>query len=485
MRKHKAPKFNAVLEDFRKFAGMSDGKTAEEQCSKEKGVSNPGTSPEIKDELAGGGQPFGATTDAASSLGHLTGESYEGKKSPSIEEHSKKEVPASSKVAEASSIVNDLLATIDNAMKAPERSEQKKQASANENDDLSVKVANHIRNMSVGYELGRYLFGAIGQKQAEEIPQQAPEGDEGDEITTILQAIQELVAEGQIDEAQAQEFLMSLEAAIQGGGAGAPEEVAKTAAEGTDEEITIILQAIQELVAEGQIDEAQAQEFLASLEAAIQGGAEEMPAEAPAEAPMPVSDEAIKEAALSLAIEHKVAQLSSMGYTDDQISYAIQQDALKDAETLKKVAEVEQISAIFEDALSNKVAGAIEAGATEGQVVDLINHYSAFPEVIFDELKKEAAFDEQMNQVVYGLKRQGYSEAQVEEYIKRAAYNDAMDIAEENEKASIRSVVEKRAQENRSHIPEEHEKIADVISDMILEGKITQEEGQTLFAELL
>ena len=440
-KKTKTPKFNSVLEDFRKFAGL---KVAEEQGDKEQSVSYIPSEADVKKQLPAGGKPFGSNVDPNANRGTAQGEKASDTKEPTTEEESTKETPASAKVAsEDEDLVNTLLQSIslvvnetkvasDPEVKTVCKEETKetgkevpvtstteiacedKTASVNEiNEDvLASKIANHFRNVSVGYELGKFLFQTLGQKVAAEgeMPADAAaspdvaagmeaggapveaSGDGGDEVATILQAVQELVQEGQISEEQAQQFLTELQAATQGGGA------------------------------EGGAHEAAPQE------------------EKEVESEEPVKEEEEGKEAMIAAVNEKVAELVSEGKTDSQIEEYLKEAAANDAAIIVEQAQEEaaqQEVAVFNDYVYSKVASAIDEGASDEQVNEYIKFAKENPAEVVGEINTLVQIENAVNTKVAELKAAGQSEAQIEEYLKQAAIADAATMQQDNIKSAI------------------------------------------------
>ncbi len=475
MSKRKAPKFNTVLEDFRRFIGES--KEAEESQGKsESSVALGKSDKEVVQELPGAGKTKGGPTEPVSNKGVDATQKLPGTSEPSKEEPSRKECAPSSKVAEEdapSDLVNRLLSNIKLAVEAIETEEQK-EASANveakkeltgeqakldlnenekidaedlknlrdgkpakkatdeseaseapvaeelseesqeeskeaeshcdtadnsakevapeksdeeseekeeeeaeeekeeskeasedcqkpecgkcgsekketleiDEDKLAEKIAAHYRNISVGYELGKFLFSSLGEKVAEEPVAQAQEQG-GSEIDLILQALQELVASGEITEEQAQNVLMQLQAASEGGAApeaaAAPEEPKMASELFTEEEIkeieANINSKVAEWVAEGKTD-AEITELVkqaAQEDAKLLSEASEVSEE----------DKTAQEVEKKIveAVEAKVAELKEAGATEEQIEQFLTKAAKEDAKLLVKAAQQEKIAA--------------------------------------------------------------------------------------------------------------------------------------------
>jgi hypothetical protein len=195
-----------------------------------------------------------------------------------------------------------------------EKEVKKEEKVASENsideDALAEKIASHYRNVSVGYELGKFLFESLGRKvaadEAQEVPM-APEAEAAapeaaaspeDEIQLILSALQEMVASGEVTEEQAQQVLMELQSAIEGGqspsGEAAPEQAVEEAPE----------QAIEE---------------------------------DPKTAGQIFSQDQISE--IESNINKKVAEWVSEGKTDKDITELVKQAAMSDADILVQQAE--------------------------------------------------------------------------------------------------------------------------------------------------
>jgi hypothetical protein len=234
-------------------------------------------------------------------------------------------------------------------------SEGEKQVEIDE-DALAEKIAAHYRNISVGYELGKFLFGSLGQKQAEAPMAEAPAEAAGaqSEIELILQALQELVASGEITEEQAQNVLMQLQAAAEGGAApeaSAMAEEPKMAGEIFNEdqikEIEASINAkVAEWVAEGKTDS----EITEMVKQAAESDAQLLVGTVQ---PNKVATEAeVIENQIVEAVNSKVAELKEAGATEEQIEQYLTKAAKADAQALIKAAQQEKIAA----EIMNKVA---------------------------------------------------------------------------------------------------------------------------------
>lgn len=223
---------------------------------------------------------------------------------------------------------------------------EKKETLEIDEDKLAEKIAAHYRNISVGYELGKFLFSSLGEKVAEEPVAQAQEQG-GSEIDLILQALQELVASGEITEEQAQNVLMQLQAASEGGAApeaaAAPEEPKMASELFTEEEIkeieANINSKVAEWVAEGKTD-AEITELVkqaAQEDAKLLSEASEVSEE----------DKTAQEVEKKIveAVEAKVAELKEAGATEEQIEQFLTEAAKEDAKLLVKAAQQEKIAA--------------------------------------------------------------------------------------------------------------------------------------------
>lgn len=496
MSKRKAPKFNTVLEDFRKFIGES--KEAEESQGKsESSVALGKSDSEVTQELPGSGKTKGGPTEPVSNKGVDATQKLPGTTEPSKEEPARKECSPSSKVAEEapSELVNRLLSNIKLAVEAIEGEEKKEaspveekkelkgeqskldvdgdnkieaddlkklregktpkaasevtQSEANETvdvedqkvaescdnvasmtdtkkeddkeasedcqkpecgkcgsektetveideDKLAEKIAAHYRNISVGYELGKFLFSSLGQKQAEAPMAEAPMAEAQSEIELILQALQELVASGEITEEQAQNVLMQLQAAAEGG--AAPE------ASATPEEPKMA----NEIFTEEQVKEIEA------------------------------------------SINAKVAEWTAEGKTDAEITTLIKEAAESDAALLLGSANEEKV--------------ATEAEQIEAQIVEAVNAKVA-------ELKEAGATEEQISQ-----------------YLDEAAKADAQMLikAAQQQKvaAEILAKVEQKRQEKIANISPEVQQILEALEALLQSGQITEEEAMMVLQEL-
>lgn len=488
MSKRKAPKFNTVLEDFRKFIGES--KEAEESQGKSECSVAPGKSDsEVVEELPGGGKTKGGPSEPVSNKGVDATQKLPGTTEPSKEEPARKECAPSSKVAEEapSELVNRLLSNIKLAVEAIEGEEKKEAAPVEtkkelkgeqtkldtdgdgkieaedlkklregkesksasdepqteevvpteevkeelveevkeevkeesteevkaaleiDEDKLAEKIAAHYRNISVGYELGKFLFGSLGQKQAEAH-----------------------MAESQTTEAPMAEAPMA-------------------EGEGAQSEIELILQALQELVASGEITEEQAQNVLMQLQAAAEGGAApeaSAMAEEPKMAGEIFNEDQIKE--IEASINAKVAEWVAEGKTDSEITEMVKQAAESDAQFLVGTVQ------------PNKVA--TEAEVIENQIVEAVNSKVA------------------------ELKEAGATEEQIEQYLTEAAKADAQALikAAQQEKiaAEIMNKVAGKRQEKIANLPPEVQQILEALEALLQSGQITEEEAMMVLQEL-
>lgn len=474
MSKRKAPKFNTVLEDFRKFIGES--KEAEESQGKsESSVALGKSDSEVVEELPGGGKTKGGPSEPVSNKGVDATQKLPGTSEPSKEEPSRKECAPSAKVAEEgtpSELVNRLLSNIKVAVQAIEEDEKKeatmaeskkelkgdqhkldsdgdgkiegedlkklreekstksaekleeeseekseeaaesseenvenkkeenseedkeeekeasdesteeakeevkeeaKEASEDcqkpecgkcgsekketleiDEDKLAEKIAAHYRNISVGYELGKFLFSSLGQKQAE--APVAPEAAAApqSEIEMILQALQELVQSGEITEEQAQNVLMQLQASAEGGPApeAAAEEPKMASDLFTEEQIKEIEASINakvaEWVAEGKTDS----EITSLIKEAAEFDAKQLVQVETQQSGKTATEAELIEGEIVKAVEAKVAELKEAGASEEQITQYLEQAAKADAQLLIKAAQQEKIVA----EIMNKVA---------------------------------------------------------------------------------------------------------------------------------
>ena len=481
MSKRKAPKFNTVLEDFRKFIGES--KEAEESQGKsESSVALGKSDSEVVQELPGGGKTKGGPSEPVSNKGVDATQKLPGTTEPSKEEPARKECAPSSKVAEEapSELVNRLLSNIKLAVEAIEGEEKKeaapveakkelkgdqtkldvdgddkiegedlkklremkeiksasdepqteeaasteevKEESSEEvkeekdekaaleidEDKLAEKIAAHYRNISVGYELGKFLFGSLGQKQAEAPMAEAP------------------MAEAPMAEAPAE-------------------------AEGAQSEIELILQALQELVASGEISEEQAQNVLMQLQAAAEGGAApeaSAMAEEPKMANEIFNEDQIKE--IETSINAKVAEWVAEGKTDSEITEMVKQAAESDAQLLIGATQNKKV--------------ATEEELIEGQIIEAVNAKVA------------------------ELKEAGATEEQIEQYLTEAAKADAQALikAAQQEKiaAEIMNKVAGKRQEKLANTSPEVQQILEALEALLQSGQITEEEAMMVLQEL-
>jgi len=494
MSKRKVAKFNSVLEDFRRFIGES--KEAQEQQGKsESSVGDAASDKEVVDALPGGGKGKGSTTDPLSNLGVDATEKANGTSEPSKEEPSRKECAPSSKVASedsaASDLVNKLLENIklateqleksatshmedakedakedaeDEAESAKEDEEEasedsdsdikeekevkKEEKVASENsideDALAEKIASHYRNVSVGYELGKFLFESLGRKvaadEAQEVPM-APEAEAAapeaaaspeDEIQLILSALQEMVASGEVTEEQAQQVLMELQSAIEGGqspsGEAAPEQAVEEAPE----------QAIEE---------------------------------DPKTAGQIFSQDQISE--IESNINKKVAEWVSEGKTDKDITELVKQAAMSDADILVQQAED---SSNAQD-VNRKIAALVELGYSDEEISSIVKQATEEQEIV-----------EKINQIVLAkvaeLEQSGFSEEQIEEYLKQAAQEDAKLLKQQEIKKNILAKVAQERQDKIANIPPEVQQILQALEALLQSGEITEEEATAVLQEL-
>jgi len=438
MSKRKVAKFNSVLEDFRRFIGES--KEAQEQQGKsESSVSDAASDKEVVEALPGGGKGKGSTTDPLSNIGVEATQKANGTSEPSKEEPSRKECAPSSKVAsedsEASDLVNKLLENIKLATEQLEKSEgakieksatshmeeteeeakedaedeaesakedeeeasedsdsdikeekevKKEEKVASENsideDALAEKIASHYRNVSVGYELGKFLFESLGRKVAAD---------------------------------EAQEMPMAPEAA--------PEAAAPEGAASPEDEIQLILSALQEMVASGEVTEEQAQQVLMQLQSAIEGGQspsgeaaapEQAVEEAPKTAGQIFSEKQISE--IESNINKKVAEWVSEGKTDKDITELVKEAAMSDADILVKQSK----DSSKEQEVNRKIAAMVELGYSEEDIKSIIKQATEEQQIV-DKI------NESVLAKVAELEQGGFSEEQIEEYLKQAAQEDA------------------------------------------------------------
>ena len=494
MSKRKVAKLNSVLEDFRRFIGES--KEAQEQQGKsESSVGDAASDKEVVDALPGGGKGKGSTTDPLSNLGVDATEKANGTSEPSKEEPSRKECAPSSKVASedsaASDLVNKLLENIklateqleksatshmedakedakedaeDEAESAKEDEEEasedsdsdikeekevkKEEKVASENsideDALAEKIASHYRNVSVGYELGKFLFESLGRKvaadEAQEVPM-APEAEAAapeaaaspeDEIQLILSALQEMVASGEVTEEQAQQVLMELQSAIEGGqspsGEAAPEQAVEEAPE----------QAIEE---------------------------------DPKTAGQMFSQDQISE--IESNINKKVAEWVSEGKTDKDITELVKQAAMSDADILVQQAED---SSNAQD-VNRKIAALVELGYSDEEISSIVKQATEEQEIV-----------EKINQSVLAkvaeLEQSGFSEEQIEEYLKQAAQEDAKLLKQQEIKKNILAKVAQERQDKIANIPPEVQQILQALEALLQSGEITEEEATAVLQEL-
>lgn len=494
MSKRKVAKFNSVLEDFRRFIGES--KEAQEQQGKsESSVSDAASDKEVVEALPGGGKGKGSTTDPLSNLGVEATEKANGTSEPSKEEPSRKECAPSSKVASedsaASDLVNKLLENIKLATEQLEKSEEakieksatshmeeveeeakedaedeaesakedeeeasedsdsdikeekevkKEEKVASENsideDALAEKIASHYRNVSVGYELGKFLFESLGRKVAADEAQEAPMAPEAE--------------------------------------AAAPE-----AAASPEDEIQLILSALQEMVASGEVTEEQAQQVLMELQSAIEGGqspsGEAAPEQAVEEAPKTAgqifSQEQISE--IESNINKKVAEWVSEGKTDKDITELVKQAAMSDADILVKQSEDSSKA----QEVNRKIAALVELGYSDEEISSIVKQATEEQEIV-----------EKINQSVLAkvaeLEQSGFSEEQIEEYLKQAAQEDAKLLQQQEIKKNILAKVAQERQDKIANVPPEVQQILQALEALLQSGEITEEEATAVLQEL-
>jgi Holliday junction resolvasome RuvABC DNA-binding subunit len=486
MSKRKVAKFNSVLEDFRRFIGES--KEAQEQQGKsESSVGDAASDKEVVDALPGGGKGKGSTTDPLSNIGVEATQKANGTSEPSKEEPSRKECAPSSKVASedsaASDLVNKLLENIklateqleksatshmedakedakedaeDEAESAKEDEEEasedsdsdikeekevkKEEKVASENsideDALAEKIASHYRNVSVGYELGKFLFESLGRKVAADEAQEVPIAPEAE--------------------------------------AAAPE-----AAASPEDEIQLILSALQEMVASGEVTEEQAQQVLMELQSAIEGGqspsGEAAPEQAVEEAPKTAgqifSQDQISE--IESNINKKVAEWVSEGKTDKDITELVKQAAMSDADILVKQAED---SSNAQD-VNRKIAALVELGYSDEEISSIVKQATEEQEIV-----------EKINQSVLAkvaeLEQSGFSEEQIEEYLKQAAQEDAKLLKQQEIKKNILAKVAQDREDTMAGVPPEVQQILQALEALLQSGEITEEEATAVLQEL-
>lgn len=480
MSKRKVAKFNSVLEDFRKFIGES--KEAQEQQGKSESSVSAGTSDkEVVEALPGGGKAKGNSTDPLLDLGVSATEKADGTSEPSKEEPSRKECSPSSKIASedssASDLVNKLLENIKSATEqlekkaesymedskeeteeeAKEEAESAKEDSQEESGDsdsdikeekevkkeekvasevlidedaLAEKIASHYRNVSVGYELGKFLFQSLGSKLAADeeqamAPEEAPvaaeaEASPEDEIQLILTALQEMVASGEVTEEQAQQVLMQLQSAIEGGqapsGEAAMEEAPKTA---------------------GQI----------------------------------FNDDQLSE--IESSINRKVAEWVSEGKTDKEITELVKEAAVSDADILIKQSEESSKA----DDVNRKIAALIELGYSDEEISSIVKHAAEEQEIL-------EKINQSVLEKVAELEQKGFSEQEIEEYLKQAAQEDAKLLQQQEVKKNILAKVAQDRQEKIANVPPEVQQILQALEALLQSGEITEEEATAVLQEL-
>ena len=492
MSKRKVAKFNSVLEDFRRFIGES--KEAQEQQGKsESSVSDAASDKEVVDALPGGGKGKGSTTDPLSNIGVEATQKANGTSEPSKEEPSRKECAPSSKVAsedsEASDLVNKLLENIklateqleksatshmeeteeeakeeakedaeDEAESAKEDEEEasedsdsnikeekevkKEEKVGSENsideDALAEKIASHYRNVSVGYELGKFLFQSLGRKVA---------ADEAQEMPMAPEAAPEAAPEG----------------------AASPED-----------EIQLILSALQEMVASGEVTEEQAQQVLMQLQSAIEGGqspsgeaaaSEQAVEEDPKTAGQIFSEKQISE--IESNINKKVAEWVSEGKTDKDITELVKEAAMSDADILVKQSK----DSSKEQEVNRKIAAMVELGYSEEDIKSIIKQATEEQQIV-DKI------NESVLAKVAELEQGGFSEEQIEEYLKQAAQEDAKLLQQQEIKKNILAKVAQERQDKIANVPPEVQQILQALEALLQSGEITEEEAMAVLQEL-
>lgn len=511
MNKRKAPKFNATLEDFRKFVGESEKIALYEQGKEDSKAPEAHTDPEVKEELPGGGETKGGPTDPLSTRGVEADEKVEGQFSPKEESPERKEVPASSKVAsdEPESLVNRLLNSIKVAQEEIEKDEtpaakgkgesleevakgdkdsktsrklpepatvtkadedekkpdakkelekddrEEKAASEDELDLIATKIASSYRNVSVGYELGRFLFSTLGRKVA-------------DDVTPPT-----------VDPSAAGGAPAPDAGAAAGPDAGGAPDPSAAGGDGGGE-IQAILQALQELVQEGQVTPEQAQQIVMELQSASQGGAAPGASGDAAPGPEQVPGKVAAElftpeqvAQIEVNINAKVATWVSEGKTDAEITELVKQAAKFDAETLsskKKEASINEF-------IGRKVAALTELGYSKEDI-------DAFVKKATEEIEINEKIAKLVSDKAEQLKAAGYNEEQIEDYLKQAAIEDAKILAKENIKSAIVSKVAAVREEKIANLPPEMQQILQALQELLQTGQISEEEATQVLHEL-
>jgi len=458
MNKRKAPKFNATLEDFRKFVGESEKIALYEQGKEDSKAPEAHTDPEVKEELPGGGETKGGPTDPLSTRGVEADEKVEGQFSPKEESPERKEVPASSKVAsdEPESLVNRLLNSIKVAQEEIEKDDREEKAASEDKLDLiATKIASSYRNVSVGYELGRFLFSTLGRKVA-------------DDVTPPT-----------VDPSAAGGAPAPDAGAAAGPDAGGAPDPSAAGGDGGGE-IQAILQALQELVQEGQVTPEQAQQIVMELQSASQGGAAPGASGDAAPGPEQVPGKVAAElftpeqvAQIEVNINAKVATWVSEGKTDAEITELVKQAAKFDAETLsskKKEASINEF-------IGRKVAALTELGYSKEDI-------DAFVKKATEEIEINEKIAKLVSDKAEQLKAAGYNEEQIEDYLKQAAIEDAKVLAKENIKSAIVSKVAAVREEKIANLPPEMQQILQALQELLQTGQISEEEATQVLHEL-
>jgi len=496
----KAPKFNQVLEDFRKFIG--EDKIAEVQDDSETQVSYPSRDEDAND-AAPKNTSDGTSKDNTSNRGVSTGEKLQGAKEPKTQEHEKKEVPASSKVAgEGAALVNRLMGNI---KEAADQLSQDAGSTTIDEDALAEKIAAHYRNVSVGYELGKYLFGAVGQKLANEAAlaasvaagQEAPQGevDPQEELEAFFTALQELVQEGQITEEQAQQAVMDLQQALADDGQGAPQE--EIPQEETPQEEIPQEEAPQEEVEKG-ASELFSPEQIQEIENNINSKVAEWTAEGRSDSEITemikasalqdsqiVAEKLHKDAVVE-SVLRKEAALRELGASDDDVRGYFEKAAQEEIESENlKVAELE-----IENLVNQKVAELANAGYSEPQIYEALKIAAQADAQEFAQAQEIEAINQVVNQKVAELADAGYNESQIDEYLKAAAEADAAAIIQAQRQEGInqaisQSVLQKRAEdEDAQDASQVIQEIFQSLEALLQSGQITEEEAAQVLTDL-
>ena len=233
--------------------------------------------------------------------------------------------------------------------------------------------------------------------------------------------------------------------------AEAPMAEAPAEAEGAQSEIELILQALQELVASGEISEEQAQNVLMQLQAAAEGGAApeaSAMAEEPKMANEIFNEDQIKE--IETSINAKVAEWVAEGKTDSEITEMVKQAAESDAQLLIGATQNKKV--------------ATEEELIEGQIIEAVNAKVA------------------------ELKEAGATEEQIEQYLTEAAKADAQALikAAQQEKiaAEIMNKVAGKRQEKLANTSPEVQQILEALEALLQSGQITEEEAMMVLQEL-